>query len=1063
MKKKLGSLICLCLFFAGVFPATAQNHSWSKGFGNSWDDMAQGIAADTAGNVYTTGFFEGTVDFNPGVLVYNLTATNADIFISKLDAAGNFQWAKRIGNYDFDEAFAITLDQQSNIYVTGYFNSSVDFDPGPGSVILSSSAGGNGTPFILKLNSAGDFIWAKKLDGSGYGYPSSISVDRLGNVFTTGYFNGTLDFDPDVASYNQTGANDIYISKLDTYGDFVWARIFGSSSDDRGFSVVTDSSGNSFTTGYFRNSVDFDPGTGSSIVTPLAGMDIFLLKLDADGNFGWVKQIGSYGDDAAHGLVIDNSGNLILTGYFSASTDFDPGQGVHNLSCQGIKDVFVVRLDKNGDFRWAKSFGGTSQDWGNSVTVDASGNIYSTGWCFGNVDFDPGADVQSFNCGGSYYLSVLDTSGNYIGATIAYGPGQSAGTSIAVSEKGNIYSTGYFENSQIFGTTALSALNSQGSWDFFIVSHSLKGIFGNFFIDYNQNCVQNQTEIGLKQRRGIVQPGNLLVESTNFGQWQIDSLPAGQYSITIDTTGHWSAPCGPSAFFNVTNSSGLTSVSGIGLLSNVNCPQPDISVSAPVLRRCFSNQQIYIQACNSTYGTGALMNSHAEVKLDTFLTINSASITFSSIGNNTYRFPLGTLNPGECENFSISTTLSCSAALSQTICMEALLFPADSCVFDTIPAGPSPVGPGTTSPCTLPWDRSSLSVNGSCQNDSVVFTITNTGSPVNGNMLCYAPVRVFIDGVLTYTDSILLGGGQTITYSYPGNGQTWILQADQHSLHPGNSHPNAHVEACGDSTYWTPGLINILPLDDADPVKDIYCGVVSGSYDPNDKTGYPLGLGSLHEILPNQQIEYLVRFQNTGTDTAFTVVVRDTLDADMNIFSVVAGAASHAYTFRMYGPRVLEWTFSSILLPDSTTDEVNSHGFLTFTLEQNPDLPSGTTILNHADIYFDFNDPVITNITMHTINRYLNNFPVGLSDQNKFESFLKVYPNPSENVFHILNENTGNTLTTFEVRNTMGQVVNKVISSEKLTQINLSDWPVGIYFITATSLKNIQTIKVVKQ
>jgi len=131
-------------------------------------------------------------------------------------------------------------------------------------------------------------------------------------------------------------------------------------------------------------------------------------------------------------------------------------------------------------------------------------------------------------------------------------------------------------------------------------------------------------------------------------------------------------------------------------------------------------------------------------------------------------------------------------------------------------------------------------------------------------------------------------------------------------------------------------------------------------------------VGTERIVSLNQHIEYLIRFQNTGTDTAFTVRVRDTLDTDFNIFTVKPGASSHNYTFRMYGQRVLEWTFTNILLPDNTVNEAASHGVIQFTVEQTPDLPDGTLLSNHADIYFDYNDPVITNTETLKVDRQIS-------------------------------------------------------------------------------------------
>jgi len=342
-----------------------------------------------------------------------------------------------------------------------------------------------------------------------------------------------------------------------------------------------------------------------------------------------------------------------------------------------------------------------------------------------------------------------------------------------------------------------------------------------------------------------------------------------------------------------------------------------------------------------------------------------------------------------------------------------------------------------------------LSVDGWCANDSIYFTITNTGEPGGGDMECYSPMWITVDGVVTYTDSIMIAGGETMTLSFPGDGLTWILNASQHPLHPGNSQPNAHVEACGsDITNWTPNLVNDFPQDDADPVVDIYCGVVTGSYDPNDKTGYPNGVTDQYYIQPNQQLQYVIRFQNTGTDTAFTVVIRDTLDIDLNIFTVTPGVSSHNYEFRMYGPRVLEWTFNNILLPDSTTNEPESNGFVTFHVEQVPDLAPGTEITNDADIYFDFNEPITTNTTMHRI--YEGFVAVAaLEEMVKETSGLSVYPNPSNGAFTLVMDKEP-VEGSYSLYDQQGRIVMTGIVTDKKTTIDF-DLNGGMYYLMVGS------------
>ncbi len=490
------------------------------------------------------------------------------------------------------------------------------------------------------------------------------------------------------------------------------------------------------------------------------------------------------------------------------------------------------------------------------------------------------------------------------------------------------------------------------------------GINGSVYLDLNQNCLKETNETGISGRSLLIQPGNIVVQTNSAGDWHLDSLPIGTYSISVDTSGSWISTCPTIQYFTY-NGGSVFYAPDFGFVSTTPCATANVSIHMPFIRRGFSNQRVYVQACNEQISTRILNSAYTVVELDQHLTVQAASNTYTSLGNNRFQVNLGNLAPGQCSNIWFDCQVSMNTVLGQTLCMNAVMYPIDSCSLNQTP---EPFTPGTVSPCNTPWDRSSLRVEGECVNDSIRFVIYNTGSSSNGNMTCFAPVRLYIDGQYVMLDSIQLAGGDSAVFMFSGDGRTWRLEADQHPLHPGFSHPNASVELCGNAANWIPNLINNMPQDDIDPAIDIYCGITTGSYDPNDKTGFPLGLGTTHDILPNQDIEYLIRFQNTGTDTAFTIVIRDTLQNDFDLFSVRSGVSSNNYEFRMYGPRVLEWTFNNIMLPDSNVNEPASHGFVKFTVKQNRDLPIGTLLENSAAIYFDFNPPIITNTYFHTID-----------------------------------------------------------------------------------------------
>ncbi len=600
-----------------------------------------------------------------------------------------------------------------------------------------------------------------------------------------------------------------------------------------------------------------------------------------------------------------------------------------------------------------------------------------------------------------------------------------------------------------------------------VISYTIPGIGGRVYTDQNQNC-SDDSEPGIAGVRVMLEPLNLMTQTDVSGNFAFNFIPSGQYNIIVDTSYLNTNYCLDQISVNYTDQNLFMEVQSIGLQSTIQCSSPNISITAPTLRRCFSNQIIYVSACNRNQASLPLNNAYADILLDPLITVNSSSVPYTLIGDNTYRFQLGNLSPGSCSNFQLSTTVSCNALMGQTICMEAKLYPTESCSFPEVTQGAyNPVLPennfsGTLSglpvPCTLPWDQSSLSVSGWCANDTVYFQITNTGEPGGGDMECYSPVLVYVDGVLTHTDSLMIAGGQTFTYTFPGNGQTWILQALQHPLHPGFSLPNAHVEACGDINNWTPDIINNFPQDDGNPDIDIYCGVVRTSFDPNDKQGFPNGFSENHFIWPNQKIDYLIRFQNTGNDTAFTVVLRDTLDFELDIFSVVPGVSSHNYEFRIYGPRVLEWTYNNILLPDSTTNEPGSNGFATFSVFQKPDLPEGTVIKNKADIYFDFNEPIITNETWHTVF-YGFHVIAGVEEVIIGKEKVKVYPNPSSNEIFLVSDD--NLDFEYMIVDQTGRIIKKEKLSGVNTRIDVSALPAGYYIIKFAN-SEIDSIKILK-
>jgi hypothetical protein len=469
--------ILIAIMFIGLFPfvnynlLTAQNFEWAKRIGGGNHDEGLSIALDASGNVYTVGFFQGTVDFDPGTGTYNLTsAGDADIFISKLDPSGNYVWAKQMGGTSHDEGVSIAIDASGYVYTTGVFWGTADFNPGAGTYELTSFAGPD--IFISKLDASGNFVWARQIGGISTDVSTAIALDTSGNVYTTGYFWGTPDFDPGPGTYNLTsfGSLDVFISKLDAFGNFVWAKQLGGADFDYSQSIALDASGNVYTTGWFEGKGDYDPGAGTCNLTSAGDFDIFISKLDATGSFVWAKRMGGTSFEVGNSINIDTSGNVYTTGNFEGTADFDPGAGVYNLNASH-KDIFISKLDASGDFIWAKRIGGSSDDTGISIDLDATGGVYYTGFFSNTVDFDPGTGTYNLSAMGDpdICISKLDASGNFLWACRLGGISFELGMSIAFDASGYVYTTGNFLDVVDFDPgSGIYNLTPLGDYDVFI-------------------------------------------------------------------------------------------------------------------------------------------------------------------------------------------------------------------------------------------------------------------------------------------------------------------------------------------------------------------------------------------------------------------------------------------------------------------------------------------------------------------------------------------------------------------------------------------------------------------
>jgi hypothetical protein len=216
-----------------------------------------------------------------------------------------------------------------------------DFDPSVATFTIGSGI------YVSKLDASGNFVWAKKMSSGTSSYGYGIALDGAGNVYTTGTFWGTSDFDPGAGTYNLgdlNGSGDVFISKLDGAGNFVWAKgLHGGAGS--GNAIALDGSGNVYTTGKFNGTTDFDPSAGTFTVTSIGMDDIFVSKLDGAGNFSMAKIMSGTFNESGNSIVVDGACKIYVTGDFQGTVDFDPDAGVVNLISAGSADAFVVKLN----------------------------------------------------------------------------------------------------------------------------------------------------------------------------------------------------------------------------------------------------------------------------------------------------------------------------------------------------------------------------------------------------------------------------------------------------------------------------------------------------------------------------------------------------------------------------------------------------------------------------------------------------------------------------------------------------------------------------------------------
>lgn len=389
--------------------------------------------------------------------------------------AQEFTWGRSLGSVNYEYTKGSCTDAAGNIYTTGTFSDSMDANPTLGVDKVAPPGS-----FIQKLYPDGSYAWTiihKATTSSGGGI-KNIACDSSGSVFVTGDFVSTTDFDfgPGIDNHTPIGSSDIFVTKINADGSYGWTKTFGGNFNDYGQTIAVASSGGIVVAGYFRSTVDFDPGAGVDNHTSAGGSDMFITRFDSAGNYLWTKTTGGANYEYVVSISLDPSDNIYYAGYFADPVDFDPGAGTDTRTSAGSYDGFLSKLASDGSYQWTKLFGGTSADYAYATVASASGEIYVTGSYALSADFNPGVTVETHTSNGAsdVFISRYNADGSYVW-TRTFGSagalGNDSGSTLAINQLNQIQLAGtYFGTADFNWDAGTDIHTSAGDKDIFLVT-----------------------------------------------------------------------------------------------------------------------------------------------------------------------------------------------------------------------------------------------------------------------------------------------------------------------------------------------------------------------------------------------------------------------------------------------------------------------------------------------------------------------------------------------------------------------------------------------------------------
>lgn len=867
-------------------------------------------------------------------------------------------WERVYGGSGNDEIRDITLCPDGGYLLVGNYNAETNI-------------------YLIKTDADGDLQWSRK-------YP--VGTNSNGRAIIATRDSGFV-----VAGYTiNSQSKDAYLMRLDPYGRVIWAKNYGGTFNEEFHDVVELPNGDLAMTGYRDNSV------GKS--------DLYLVKVNGFGNFIWQQSFGRpENEEKGNALAVMPNGDLVVAGEADKFLD---------------ADAYVVRTNINGALVWENYYdfstgrdekarglvlsgdnqlviGGYTtpgpQSVGLLAKVNADGASTTPIW----ISTFPSVDIYGLakdNQGGYFiagnksinnieevYVARTGPTGAVIWQPTVGKPGADSGNSVIATPDGGCAVAGYsqpFVSANPESSAYLVKSDKEGR----ILTSWLEAYV---FRDFNADCLPTAGEPDLKNwivRIERVSDKNAVYAVSNEeGRFRFP-VDTGDYDLKLFAPNEVWRTCEPTIRARVNAFYDTTTVL-IPLRSVNDCPRNEIDIASPVLRRCADNTWT-VRYCNS--GTAPSFDTRVDIQLDKDLVFLNSSVPATPKGGNVYSFDIGILANGDCGNFTFKANLKCDQTEDgQTHCVKAHIYPDDFC---GVKEG---------------WDSVIIVAKALCENDRVKLMVQNLGKGDMGGSLGYIITEDIVmltapnDPVFQFR---LNKGEEKTVFDTVANGKTYRIIAEQSPGYPGISLPTAAVEGCKTDTSVVPiskGFYTMFPEDDADIFVESDCqeSAPTDYYPIYLKRGHPKGYDEPKYVDSKTDLEYLIQFRNSTNDTVRQVVVRDTLSAALDPATVFPGTSSHPYEFEVYGPGIVQFTLSNLtLLPGSGSA---NEGFVKFRVAQKPNLPCRTDILNRAAVWFDFNQPVVSNQVKHTGGCPIDTFAVvkTIVIHNPGAN-LKVYPNP---------------------------------------------------------------------